>query len=807
MGFEKILGFYENFECYKGNIKSQIPPFDYVSESSMHSAITKTGYGDALTRSCYDFTASGGFAEIEVSNAERRFWVKLICCLKDWQMFGNDIAVIVNGNVISANKKEFVENINLGWAGLYFKVPEKIVIRGKNTVEIKTENLSGAGLYVSEISFVSLPEIPRFAQTSALQFAKMNMTYAVAFYDPENEFSAVEDLENCVFEGSLHFGEYTVLQFVSESAGKNGCTAVFGDVKTIALMPETVENNDFFLTGTDSDDHRHDFSDEADRIPTVFSMTAMGNLFQYKPQEGRNWIEMPNREIWTGRVNFLKSFHTYFGFCSSGETMKFIPELAGENYIGTHVHEPYLYFNFELGKRYPDFSVRYSQDIAKITATESFTEAKALYVAALENMKKVRAATMGPASVGCPSLLCVYEADAGYDRVTVEPVSNIPLLLGSVRGSGVGHWGAHIPTDWYFGSPTDLCKSRKFRLALQTFYVNGAEYAYCENAIFKTNAFERNDWESEFCVNNRKFLREFYAYTVSHPRKGKVVVDKAIIYGRNEHILWQNDDRMAELRPNDWDTKVWGKWEDTYRNAWKAARGWLPVASNQKTDDSPENRDLFSGTPFGQVDIVSAEKEWNGYKTAAFLGWNTMDHDLLEKIRSYVKSGGELFLSYCHFNTTDCNDKPMRFIESDMLQDLLGLDVLNEYKIGNTTLVNAKTFTAKPVFTDENGNVLIYQNDFGAGKLFFGAFKDYFTEPWAVDAVTSFMEDWGKNGTVFCDNKDVSFVKRVTDDGKVQYDFLNNHCALDDELDFTLTDGTVKFSGRVKSGEIYSVKL
>ena len=49
-------------------------------------------------------------------------------------------------------------------------------------------------------------------------------------------------------------------------------------------------------------------------------------------------------------------------------------------------------------------------------------------------MKK-NAALKGLTSVGSPSLLCIYEADGDFDRVTLEPVSNLNLLTGAVRGA------------------------------------------------------------------------------------------------------------------------------------------------------------------------------------------------------------------------------------------------------------------------------------------------------------------------------------------------------------------------------------
>ena len=63
-------------------------------------------------------------------------------------------------------------------------------------------------------------------------------------------------------------------------------------------------------------------------------------------------------------------------------------------------------------------------------------------------------------------------------------------------------------------------------------YISGAQYIYAENSLFKTNAFSREDWESSYTAENRKYLRDFYEYTVRNPRNGRLIVKKGVIYGR-----------------------------------------------------------------------------------------------------------------------------------------------------------------------------------------------------------------------------------------------------------------------------------
>lgn len=67
----------------------------------------------------------------------------------------------------------------------------------------------------------------------------------------------------------------------------------------------------------------------------------------------------------------------------------------------------------------------------------------------------------------------------------------------------------------------------------------------------------------------------------------------------------------------------------------------------------------ISGTPFGQVDIVSfacpltAEFLLENYKLLVFTGWNTCSEEQYRILTDYVKGGGILFLAIPHLSTND----------------------------------------------------------------------------------------------------------------------------------------------------------
>lgn len=126
------------------------------------------------------------------------------------------------------------------------------------------------------------------------------------------------------------------------------------------------------------------------------------------------------------------------------------------------------------------------------------------------------------------------------------------------------------------------------------------------------------------------------------------------------------------------------------------------------------------------MDVISYEKDFSGYRALTFLGWNTMNDDLLNKAKRYVHNGGTVFISYCHFNYTDRNDREMTFPDNELTRDLLGLDVIGdftakknvefndgtsfEFEISDLRIAKCKVAAAKAIAYDVGGNPIFYKN-------------------------------------------------------------------------------------------------
>ena len=799
----------------------------YVAPSSLHSCVTDWAYGKRIERQCFDISdgtvLTGTFALDKVS---ARFKIKLNACMPDWQKYVNDITISVNGKKIFSQDKVFFENVNLGWPTQYFDLPVDALTVGDNIIEISTANDSGGGLYVSSLCVLEFPEILPMQQISARAYVRNGDLFSVAVYDPQKQFSYIKDVEKCIFIKAEYFGDTAIITFEAKKEGRSAATAVFGENTVSLNMAEIVDNCDGFLLGMDSDDHRHDGSEETERIILTAIYSDMGNYIQFRPKYTRTYMEMAPREKFLQWVDLMEVFGVKYGLVNNANELTYLPEQRQKNFLGYHLHEPYHFFNIGLEGNafFRDDGSLYN--FKGLRESQSFGESKELFKEFLRKNREKSTSEIGLTSVGSPSLLCVYEGDAGFDRITIEPVSNINILTGAVRATSVKSWGAHIPTDWYFGVPVDEVKSAKYRLAMQYLYLNGAEYVYAENSLFKTNAFDRLDFEDEHLVTNRQYLRDFYHYTMKHPRKGKLIVDKALLYGRNEFIMWQTDDRMGELKPKDWDTNVWGKWDNKYQDCWQAAKAWMPVSDKQNSVNTPLNTKLFSGSPYGSVDVVYAEKQFEQYGTIALLGWNTMTEELFVRLKNYVRNGGALIISHCHFNTVDRNDMPPKFISSKEVGEFVGVEFGEEYLPdtravffdGNAYLIeNGKSVkcrkctpvSAEVLCEDKHANGIVFSNNYGKGKVYFSAFTDYYDEHWSIDVMTHVLELAGEDGEFKCNNKNVSFTVREVSEKTFTVNVLNMNCIPDSIENFVLTIYGKTIKDSINTGEIkeYLIKV
>lgn len=193
-----------------------------------------------------------------------------------------------------------------------------------------------------------------------------------------------------------------------------------------------------------------------------------------------------------------------------------------------------------------------------------------------------------------------------------------------------------------------------------------------------------------------------------------------------------------------------------------------------------------------------------------------MDDILLDKLKSYVYDGGRLMISYAQFNYTDRNDEEMVFPQSKKIKDFIGLDICgctsisNKVKFSDQTefnfqenleLVMGNLCGARPMCVDENGCVVVYENTYGKGRVYFVALKEYIKKEDDVHVLSHVLDMIGKQGDIKCNNNNVSFTVRKTDE-EYLISVLNMNCLENSDEDFNISFNRQNISGNVKVGEI-----
>lgn len=762
----------------------------FSADSHLHSFTRAFGLPEErLCARCFEKPLVAEFTLPRVyysGEKQSRIFLKLVGMLKEWRKYSLPLEIRINGREFFQGFV-FFENVCRGWPSNYFYLPPQVLKEGKNRLEIlnkskgkKKENI----LFINRLEIIEKPpyedlaliyvpslvgkgEVFRVEVSVLKPYSRLRIEPGECFewlgvkIRSLHPFSLEEENLGKIKEIKKE-GRYSFL-FRAKAEGVGKKIIIEFEGKKVNPRVELIyreEEAPPLWVGTDSDDHRHDESGEMEKILDRFYSTEMGNYLVFRPKQGRNFIKPAGKKRWKRWIAFCEERKICFRITTwplPGDPFPVEFLKKKKFFQGIHFHEAYLAFqriqnpwlNPETGEEV--------FEIEPIKKARTLKELESAYRAYLLKLRRKYAPWGFPLAWGEPSLLGVYLPLQKGDVVQAEPVSNISLLFGAIRGISRARgnllWGAHIPIDWYLGFPHDEAASRRFRLLLNLVYTHGGNYAYAENALFKTNAYERWDEEDLFCRKNREIIRDFYRYLRLHPRRGNLKVNLAVLYGRFEHVLWLPDDRIPEVKDtNHWDMAFWGRWKEApHRWAWRAVDGWLPPLPLKEFRPNPSLLKLFCGSPFGQVDILppdSSPEVLSRYRCLALLGWNTMDEELYQRLKEWVKGGGVLYLFASHFDTRLKPEGEIKPFRRGKVEDLVGVELLGpgegikkirleesigeawkgkkEYFLqGKVRVSYLRNLSAKILARGSEGEPILLEKRLGKGKVYLGNFWDH----------------------------------------------------------------------------------
>jgi len=678
-------------------------------------------------------------SSVEVARYHQpRYLLKIVATWLEWRKFAHPVRISINGTAIY-DEALFLENISTDWPGIYIDIPSTLLRSGRNGIEIVS--LSGAEntLLLAQVEVLQRPDIVDFTVHSSPEVVAQGEEFWIDLHmlmeHGNVEVSPAAGLVEFLGRDDRHFrfratgeGSDVAIGFTSASSQCEAIIEKIGPVRSPDRVPVWI--------GLDGDDLRHDTAGEMDRALDHFIHSGLGNYIGYRTALGRNFCEQqrPTRAAWQRWIHQCVqhevSMH-YSGPPENLDSLDFARE-AGACFSGYQFHEPYLVFQPLVAELLMT---------EKLRRSSNFLERKEAYVDYLRG--RVAAEKRGDSEVwsGEPALTCFYAAEAGVDGLLCEPVSNVSLLYGAARGAGK-KFGAHIPGDWYFGFPHDEEALKRLRLALLIAYSYGAQILYIESTVFKTNAHDRHDWESGFCRGVRQILRDANRFARLDERVGAPVASLGLVYGNLESMFWMDDDRIPEtFDMGNWDRLHWGlPGATTYRRVWAASNAWLPRVplDNIRTESLTR---MFTGTPYGLVDVVQPAAGLSRYRAIAFLGWNTMTEEIYANLVSYVKAGGIVFLCACHLDTRVDATSPISLIFGGEVAELIGADIAGP---GDEWLPGIRRCALKPGAAKPFGEHF-WVHKLGAGKVYFGDFFDYPTDFSLISRIEELLKTIGED--------------------------------------------------------------
>lgn len=164
------------------------------------------------------------------------------------------------------------------------------------------------------------------------------------------------------------------------------------------------------------------------------------------------------------------------------------------------------------------------------------------------------------------------------------------------------------------------------------------------------------DYDSPICRRYRKTISGFWDFVKANGTpEGQPQTTVALVKGNYDlcSARYSQNNAIAGLYSVAEKNPLW--YEGAPERGWEIARKtFFPL----KEYYAPYRNHHVSGTPFGQVDIVSfandnidAEMLSKNYKALLFAGWNTASDKQYQTLKEYVSNGGTLFISIPQLST------------------------------------------------------------------------------------------------------------------------------------------------------------
>lgn len=386
------------------------------------------------------------------------------------------------------------------------------------------------------------------------------------------------------------------------------------------------------------------------------------------------------QETYISWAKFMAENDIYFDFAfgaTEGKELPFSPEtareikkVAPEHFIGIFIPELGSVYGCS-GKSYGGNSRHHSFDCMS-QGRDGFIER---VNSAVENLGYPE--DVGVSIIEATSLIS-YVAAAKTAIPMLETMcgdveNTVPLLRGSAKAAGKDRYINYVAHEWYGGvDNADALKKKRLRMVYNYSYMNGAGGIILESGDLCMHSHGmREGYDHELPVFYRKTLDEFTDFIEKDKRpEGYPITKVAFVQGNCDGWSAWNSGSSLWNNVND---KNWGYSAPEFTNKILSELGtkrrWCDVHNFGERD--------YSGAPaYGTFDMVNiglvSKEALSAYDYLIFTGWNTMTEQIYEKLISYVRGGGRLFMCAAHLNTNDKRDGKINLVNGGDLTELFG---------------------------------------------------------------------------------------------------------------------------------------
>lgn len=468
----------------------------------------------------------------------------------------------------------------------------------------------------------------------------------------------------------------------------------------------------------------------------VMHEEELGDYVMFRLRAASGTDEQINR--WSDK---LKEYGFLCAACQSDRpaAVKLLAERMGDDYKGEQAHE---ISNLAYGWG--------EADPVEERIGRTLPECKQSY------LNRMQGKTMVGQAIPAQHL----DYEAGVEVIMTEiPGVHCSLSLSSARGAAKAYdkdyWGVHI-ANHVQKIPTDADNIRRLFILAAQCWLYGAKEICDEEVAFRFFHDTLYTYSDTLCTSYREIYQSMYHYC-NAISLGKEIVNTGFLHGNYDLLVGGTAAGPYIETP-----KFWGQfgpetagWDyDTPESGWKLVHSYLPGAHLYPAPQKPEDiRIFYSGTPYGQVDLVPitiGPEKLSGYKTLILPGWNTMTPKLYQQLIEYVRGGGYLVLCAAQCSTHITREflldkKDFAFIHSGDLSTLAGVKVASPEGV-----VNLVRFADEEIYTDpgvqglsvelagasvlaedQDGNPVLVENTIGSGKVWMLTVGEY----WGHDSL------------------------------------------------------------------------